>query len=107
MNLVSDEQAEESLKWLEENIDPAVKARADYDHLDEFSKTVLAELMGETSGMSVKVAEAHTRAHAKFRNHRKMVDQANRERLRLEYMRRFHELRLELWRTVCANQRRI
>lgn len=108
MMLVTDTQAEESLHWLEENIDPAVKARADYDHLDEFSRTVLGELMmSETTGMSVKAAEAYVRSHAKFRNHRKMVDEANRARLKMEYLRRFHELRLELWRTVCANERRI
>jgi hypothetical protein len=106
--LVTDEQAEESLVWLEENIDASVKARADFDHLDEFSKTVLAELtINETAGMSVKAADSHARAHEKYRNHRKMVDTANRARLKMEYLRRFHELRTDLWRTCTASARLI
>lgn len=107
-DVVSDAQAEESLAWLENNINACVKARADYDHLEEFSKTVLAELvMKECTGMSVKASESYSRAHDKYRNHRRAVDAANRDRLRLDYLRRFHELRLDLWRTSCANSRRI
>ena len=104
--LVTDEQAEQSLSWLEENIDASVKARADHDHLDEFSKTVLAEIqLNETAGMGVKAAETYARAHEKFRGHRKLVDEANRRRLKMEYLRRFHETRLELWRTCTASAR--
>lgn len=101
--LVSDDDMSAVLEVLSDETGAA--HRAAHEYLDALTKTVLAELMGQSDAKSATEREQWARAQPKFREHLERVgaqakaDYQSRQRVAAA------NARLEVWRTQNANAR--
>jgi hypothetical protein len=102
--LITDKQVEHALDCLQDWT--AAKARAAHEYLDDYTKTLLAELGDEANDAKSQPAkEAFARKHPKYRDHL----EAKRDAAELDYKHRQRISAslaiLDLYRTQCANER--
>ena len=101
--LVSDDDMHAVLEALSDETGAA--HRAAHEYLDSLTKTVLAELMGESDAKSAAEREQWARAQPRFRDHLAKVGQA----AKADYAHRQRvsaaSCKLEVWRTQSANAR--
>jgi hypothetical protein len=102
--MITDAQVQHALDCLQDW--NAAKARAAHEYLDDYTKTLLAELADEQNEVkSQAAAEAWARKQPKFRDHL----EAKRKAAEHDYMHRQRISAslavLDLYRTQCANER--
>jgi hypothetical protein len=101
--LVPDADVEACLETLADETGAA--CRASHEYLDDLTKTVLAELMGQANETSAVAKETWARAQPKFREHlAKVGEMAKRDYI---WRQRYSaaNAKIECWRTQQANVR--
>lgn len=104
MALITDAQVEHAMKCMQDW--NAAKARAAHEYLDDYTKTLLAELGDQANDITAQAAkEAWARKHPDFKAHL----EAKRAAAELDYMHRQRVAAslaiLDLYRTQSANER--
>ncbi len=101
--LVSDNDMSAVLEVLSDETGAA--HRAAHEYLDALTKTVLAELMGQSDAKSATEREQWARAHPTFKEHLAKVGKF--ARMDYEWRQRYAaaNCKLEVWRTANANAR--
>jgi hypothetical protein len=79
--------------------------RAAHEYLDALTKTVLAELMGESDAKSATEREQWARAQPRFKEHLAKVGQAAKFDYQWRQRYAAANSKLEVWRTTNANIR--
>lgn len=104
MSLITDQQVEHALKCLQDW--NAAKARAAHEYLDDYTKTLLAELGEQANDAKSQAArEDFARRHPDFRTHLEQkrdaaeIDYRHRQRVSASLAI------LDLYRTQSANER--
>lgn len=101
--LVSDDDMHAVLEALSDETGAA--HRAAHEYLDSLTKTVLAELMGESDAKSSAEREQWARAQSRFRDHLAKVGQAAKFDYQARQRYAAASSKLEVWRTQSANVR--
>lgn len=101
--LVSDDDMHTVLEVLADETGAA--HRAAHEYLDSLTKTVLAELMGESDAKSAAEREQWARAQPRFRDHLAKVGQAAKADYTARQRVAAANAKLEVWRTQNANAR--
>lgn len=106
MSLISEQQMEHALKCLQDW--NAAKARAAHEYLDDYTKTLIAELGDKANDAKSQAAkEDFARRHSEFKAH---LEQ-KRSAAELDYMHRQRiaasQAIIDLYRTQSANERRL
>ncbi|CAB4157682.1 hypothetical protein UFOVP679_38 [uncultured Caudovirales phage] len=101
--LVSDDDMHHVLEVLSDESGAA--HRAAHEYLDALTKTVLAELMGESDAKSATEREQWARAQPKFKEHLARVGQAAKADYQARQRYSAANAKLEAWRTGNANAR--
>lgn len=101
--LVSDDDMSAVLEVLSDETGAA--HRAAHEYLDALTKTVLAELMGQSDAKSATEREQWARAQPKFREHLERVGAQAKADYQSRQMVAAANARLEVWRTQNANAR--
>ena len=101
--LVSDDDMSAVLEVLSDETGAA--HRAAHEYLDALTKTVLAELMGQSDAKTATEREQEARASQPFKEHLAKVGKF--ARLDYEWRQRYAaaNCKLEVWRTQSANAR--
>lgn len=104
MALITDAQVEHAMKCMQDW--NAAKARAAHEYLDDYTKTLLAELGDQANDAKSQAAqESFARKHPDFKAHL----EAKRNAAELDYMHRQRVSAslaiLDLYRTQSANER--
>lgn len=104
MSLISDQQVEHAMRCMQDW--NAAKSRAAHEYLDDYTKTLIAELGDEANEAKSQAAkEDYARKHQRFKDH--LVQK--REAAELDYMHRQRVSAslaiLDLYRTQSANER--
>lgn len=104
MALITDAQVEHAMKCMQDW--NAAKARAAHEYLDDYTKTLLAELGEQANDAKSQAAqESFARKHADFKAH--LIQK--RDAAELDYMHRQRVSAslaiLDLYRTQSANER--
>jgi hypothetical protein len=105
---LSDEQIERRMQQLRETAGKYAKAKAEYDHLEDFKKSKVAILMKEAELQGFKTAAAQERealAHPEYIQLLEGLKVANEEAERLRRELWLAELGSEIWRTNESSRR--
>jgi hypothetical protein len=101
--LVSDDDMHHVLEVLSDESGAA--HRAAHEYLDALTKTVLAELMGESDAKSATEREQWARAQPRFRDHLAAVGKMAKADFSARQRVMAANAKLEVWRTQNANAR--
>lgn len=101
--IVSDKDVEEALRILADETGAA--ARAAHEYFESLTKSVLAELAAMSGETSVAAGEAWARMQPRYEAHLKQVGKFARDDYSWRQRYAAAEAKIEIWRTVSANQR--
>jgi hypothetical protein len=105
--LVTDEEATKAMQWMVDNASAIAKAAAEVEYLREFRKSLKAMQMEKSGRESVSAAEMHAYASPEYRDHLLGQKTAVYNYERLKFLFKGAELKVEVWRTSCANARSV
>lgn len=103
--MIEDEHIEKALDFLRDNADEAAKARAERIYMEEFRKSLKAQIMSEHLAEALGAQERIAYADQRYLNHLAGLKQAVFLDERLRFLRGAAEAKIEAWRTMQANQR--
>jgi hypothetical protein len=103
MALVSENDVSEALEILGNETGAA--ARSAHEFFDALTKTVLAELMLESSESSAVAKETWAKAQPRYREHLEKVGRFAKESYAWRQRYDAAKAKIEIWRSMNANQR--
>lgn len=103
--MITDEQVEKALDFLRDNAEDSAQARANRIYLEEFRKSLKAQIMAEHLAEPIGAQERWAYDDIRYRNHLEGLKQAVYNDERLRFLRGAAEAKIEAWRTMCSNQR--
>ena len=111
--MITQDQVEKAIQWIMDNADAASQARADKLYLEDFGKSLKAELMLECEALSavekkkttLGYQEMYALDHDKYRAHLKGLHEAIRLDTKYTWLKSAAEDRLDIWRTQESTKR--
>jgi hypothetical protein len=103
MSIVSEQDVSDALEILAN--EEGAAWRGTHNYLDALTKTVIAKLMGESNEKTSTAQEAAARRHPDFIDHLKRLKEADSQDHRWRQRYAAAEAKIEIWRTINANQR--
>jgi hypothetical protein len=103
--MISDDEIEKALDYLRDNALSAAKARAERLYMEEYRKTVKAELMSQSNLEAIGAQERFAYAHDEYKGHLDAMRTAIELDERHRFLLRAAEAKIEAWRSEQANQR--
>lgn len=103
---MTDEQSvERALEWMMEKVGPLAKAIADRKYLEDFKKVKLAMLIQQAPPGTVSSKESWATAHNEYVELLRGLRTAVEQESELKHLFTIAEARIEVWRTIQANNR--
>jgi uncharacterized protein (DUF2252 family) len=103
--VLTDDDIEKCVDYLRDNAIKAASAKANRIYLEEFRKTIKAEIMRENEDESLGAQEAIAYADPRYREHLNVMKDAIQEDERFRWMMVAAEAKIEAWRTQSSNHR--
>jgi hypothetical protein len=100
------EDAEAASEWIRDNANNYAKAKAERIMCEEWRKTQKALLFQQAPQGSIADREAYAYAHADYQKVLEGLKAAVVEEERLKWLMTAAELRIDIWRTTEASNRR-
>jgi hypothetical protein len=103
--MITEEEVDKALAWLVENATKAAQARATRLYLEEYRHTVKSLAMKDSGETSAAAQEREAYSSLVYKDHLTSLKQAvfEDEKYRLYY--KAAEVKIECYRTYCANLR--
>jgi len=105
--MITEQDVNKALEWLVSAADKAAEARATRQYLEDFSRTIKAELMSEHMEEPVNAQERHAYADPRYKIHLDGLRVAIKEDERFRWLKDTALAKLDCWRTQQANFRAI
>lgn len=103
--MISEADVERALDWMRDNAEPAAKAKAERIYMEQYLKSVEAELCAEKAGASVKAQENYARTHASYKAQLQAIKEAVHQEEALRWLMIAAQAKVEVWRSQSANNR--
>lgn len=103
--MIDEDQVQKSLDWLVRNAEPAAKARATRTYLEEYRKSIKADLMAQKSGDALGAQERYAYSHPEYKAHLQTLRTAVEEDEKMRWLLTACEAKIEVYRTMQANAR--
>ena len=103
--MITDAEIEESLHYLLETAELAAHARADRAYIEEYRKSLKAQIMSENAGLPVNAQERNAYADPRYLAHLDALKTAVFEDERLRFLMEAARIKIDAWRTVQASER--
>lgn len=103
--MISDDDIEKALDYLRDNAPKAAKARAERAYMEEYRKTVKAQIMRENDDRPLGAQEAIAYADARYKQHLEAMREAIEKDEYHRWMQTAAEAKIGAWQTQSANQR--
>jgi hypothetical protein len=103
--MITEEEVQKAVDFLRDNATPAAEARAVRVYLEEWRKTLKAQLMTEVGTESLGAQERYAYAHERYIKHLEALKAAVFEDSRQSFLREAAKAKIEAWRTESANVR--
>lgn len=103
--MITEEEVNKALEWLVSNADKAAEARAHRQYLEDFSRTIKAEIMSEHIDEAVNAQERHAYADHRYRIHLEGLKAAIKEDEKYRWRKDTAIARIDVYRTQQANLR--
>lgn len=103
--MISDDDVDRALQWLVSNADKAAQARAERVYVEEYRKTLKAELMAKSGAGSVAAQEVIAYAHPDYKTHLEAIREAVEADERFRWLQVTADARIRAWQTQAATRR--
>ena len=103
--MITEEQVEKAVDYLRDSAESCAKARAERLYLDDFSRSLKAQIQAEYSSEPLGAQERHAYSDARYLAHLEGLKQAIYEDERGRFLREAALAKLEAFRTFSANTR--
>ena len=103
--MISEDDIEKSVDYLRDNARKAGQARANRIYLDEYRKTIKAQIMRERDNMAIGAQERDAYADDRYVEHLKALKEAVSQDEYHRWMMVAAQAKIEMWRTQQANAR--
>ena len=103
--MIDEQSVESALHWMAEKVGTIAKAIADRKYLEDFRKVKLAMLIQEAPAGTVSSREAWATSHEDYAEVLQGLRAAVEQEAELKHMFTIAEARIEVWRTIQANNR--
>lgn len=103
--MITDDDIEKALDYLRDRAPIAAKAKAERIYMEEYRKTVKAQIMRENDNRALGAQEAIAYADARYTQHLKAMREAIEADEYNRWMLVAAEAKIEAWRSQQANQR--
>lgn len=103
--MISDDDVQRAVDFLRDNSTPAAHARAERLYLEQYLKTVKAEVASKSEATTVAERENQALISEKYRTALNGYRQAVEVDEKYRFLREAASAKLEAWRTWSANER--
>ena len=103
--MIDEQSVESALHWMAEKVGTLAKAIADRKYLEDYRKVKLAILIQEAPAGTVSSREAWATSHEDYAEVLQGLRAAVEQEAELKHMFTIAEARIEVWRTIQANNR--
>lgn len=103
--MITEEELNKAMQWLVDNADKAAEARAQRQYLEDFSRTIKAEIMGEHTSEPVNAQERHAYADPRYKAHLDGLRAAIHKDERYRWLKDTAIAKIDVYRTQQANLR--
>lgn len=104
--MITDDEVERALDFMRDNATKAAQARANRAYVEEFRKTMKAQIMRENAASALGAQEAIAYADPRYVGHLEAIKEAVFEDERLRFMLSAAEAKIQAWQTQSANNRK-
>ncbi len=105
--MITDTEAEKALDYIRDNATKAAQARANRIYVEEYRKTIKAQLMKESADLPLGAQEREAYSDVKYIQHLNAIREAVEQDEYFRWMLTAAEAKLEAWRTQSANNRKM
>lgn len=103
--MITETEVEKALDFLRNNATKSAQARAEREYIEEFRKTLKAQIMKEHAGESLGAQEREAYADARYQEHLKALKEAVFQDEYQRFMMAAAEAKISAWQTMSRNQR--
>ena len=105
--MIQERDVELAVEWLRDNAKAAAKARAERIYVEEYKKSLEAQLMcgSDSQGTSAVDRQAYARSHPKYLAHLRAIQEAVERDETMRWLMVAAQAKIEAWRTQNANLR--
>lgn len=104
---VDDAAMQKALGWMSNNINGISEAIAHRQHLEQYVKSVEAQQKARWADQPANVQERNARASDEYVAALDGFKEASEREQKLRYRWQLAQTVIDVWRTACANQRRV
>jgi hypothetical protein len=102
---ISETEVDKALDYLRDNADAAAKARAERIYVEEYRKTVKAQIMKEHDTLPFAGQEREAYADGRYVQHLEAIREAVHADEKHRFLLGAAQAKIEAWRSQCANER--
>lgn len=102
---ISEAEIDKALDYLRDNAGAAAQARADRIYVEEYRKTVKAQLMKEHDGKALGIQEREAYADPRYVAHLDAIKEAVFRDELARFLKEAAQAKIEAWRTQSSNER--
>ena len=103
--MINEEEVNKALEWLVSNADKAAEARATRQYLEDFSRTIKAEIMSEHMTETVNAQERYAYSDGRYKTHLEGLRVAFKEDEKFRWLKDTAIAKIDVYRTQQANLR--
>ena len=97
--MISEADIEKALHWLVETADTCAKRRSERLYLEDFSRSLKAQIMSEHLAEPLGAQERHAYSDLRYRNHLEALKVAIYEDEKYRFLREAAQVRVDVWRS--------
>ena len=105
--MISDKDIDTAVHWLIDNANDIARAKATLTYMEEFRKSLKAQIMKEHASLSVSAQEREAYADSRMLKHLDALRHATHQYEKHRFTREAQLAKIEAWRTYHANLRSI
>jgi phage host-nuclease inhibitor protein Gam len=103
--MITDSEAEKALDYIRDNATKVAQAKANRVYVEEFRKTIKAQLMREHSELPLGAQEREAYADERYKQHLAALKEAIEKDEYLRWMMTAAEAKISAWQTQSRNNR--
>lgn len=103
--MISDEEIQKAIDWLRDTAESCAKKRAERLYLDDFTRSLKAQIMSEHLAEPLGAQERHAYADIRYKNHLEALRIAVFEDEKGRFLREAADAKIRCWQTQQANER--
>ena len=104
-SFITDDEIDKALDFLRDNARDAAQARAERVYVEEYRKTLKAQLMKEHDKLSAVLQEREAYSDERYQQHLEAIREAVQRDEFHRFMRIAAEAKIDAWRTQSSNVR--